>query len=94
MAVTVQRFQKAFPEFKETEYQLIQQKLNQAILRLNATVFGDFLDDSVMLLTAHLLAISPMGEKARLNKDMSDTIYNRELKQIKKEVTIGIGRNS
>ncbi len=94
MAVTVQRFQKAFPEFKGTEYQLVQQKLNHAILRLNATVFGTFLDDAVMLLTAHLLAISPMGEKVRLNKDMSDTIYNRELKQIKKEVTIGIGRNS
>lgn len=92
MTVTVQRFQKSFPDFKDTEYQLIQQKLDAAILRTNATTFGDLTDQAVMLLTAHLLSISPNGEKVRLVKTESDTIYSDELNRMRREATIGLGR--
>jgi hypothetical protein len=94
MAVTVQRFQKSFTEFKDTEMQLIQQKLDAAILRTNATTFGDLTDQAVMLLTAHLLAISPEGEKVRLVKTSSETIYSDELNRMRREATIGLGRTT
>ena len=92
MTVTPQRFRKAYTEFRETETGLIQQKLNQAVLRINSEAFGDLADEGVMLLTAHLLSISPEGEKVRLHKDTSKTIYSEELQRMRREVTAGLGR--
>lgn len=92
MAVTVQRFLKAYPDFKNTDYQLVEQKLNQAILRVDSDAFGDLEDEGVMLLTAHLLSISPNGEKARLIKDSNETIYHEEYRRLAREVTFGLGR--
>jgi hypothetical protein len=92
MAVTVHRFQKAYPEFKETEYALVQEKLNAAELRINGTVFGDLEDQAIMLQAAHLLSISPHGEKVRLQKDSHETIYSKELWKMKRDATLGLGR--
>lgn len=90
MAVTVHTFQLAYPEFRDTSYSLVQQKLDQARGRLNEAVFSDRWDEGVQLLAAHLLSISPQGEKSRFKT--GQTQYNRELTQLKKVVTVGIGR--
>lgn len=92
MTVTAQRFLKAFPEFKETELQLINQKIALATLRTNETVWDDLYEDGIMMLTAHLLSVSPMGEKSRMVKDDRDTMYWRELTRMRREVTAGYGR--
>ena len=55
--VTVQRFRKAYPEFKGTAEELIQQKLDHADERINDSVFGDNVSiRATMLLAAHLLS--------------------------------------
>lgn len=92
MTVSVPRFLNAYPEFRDTEYQLVEQRLNLATLRISTDAFGDLVDDGIMLLAAHLLSISPSGEKARLVKDETDTIYNRELTKMKIALTAGLGR--
>jgi hypothetical protein len=94
LAVTVQRFLKEYPEFKSTDYQLVEQKLNHAILRVDSGTFGDLEEEAVMLKTAHLLSISPSGEKTRLVKDSNKTIYEKEYRLLAKEATFGLGRNS
>ena len=94
MAVTVNRFLKSYPEFKRTSYSLIQQKMNQAVLRTGTDAWGDLHDEGVMLMTAHLLSVSPEGEKTRLHKYTAETIYLNELKKLRIEVTAGLGRNT
>ena len=92
MSVTVQRFLKEYPEFKSTDYQLIEQRLNHAALRVNSGTFGDLEEEGVMLMTAHLLSISPSGEKSRLVKESQQTMYLREYRRLAREVTFGLGR--
>jgi hypothetical protein len=94
MAVTVHRFLEEFPEFKNTEYAVVKRKLEAAILRTNSTTFGDLTDQGVMYLCAHLIAISPVGEKVRLKKDMFETMYSRARQRLVREATIGVGRNT
>jgi hypothetical protein len=91
MAVTVSRFKKAFPEFEKTQETLCLQKLDAAGRRIAATIWGDKAADGQMLLAAHLLAISPQGEKLRFNKKQIDA-YMLEWQQMKREVTMGAGR--
>ena len=92
MPVTAQRFLKAFPEFQETERQLIEQKIALATLRTDETAWGDLYDEGIMMLTAHLISVSPKGEKARLHKYSEQTIYWVELNRMRREVTVGYGR--
>lgn len=94
MTVNVRNFKAAYPEFNSAADASVQSKIAQATLRVNADVFGDLADQAVMLLTAHLLCISPSGEQARLKmKDRGD-FYEREFKMIKNSVTVGVGRVS
>jgi hypothetical protein len=92
MAVSVLKFQKAFPEFKDTDPDLVQEKLDAASLRTNEDVFSGNAVQAVMLLAAHLLSISPSGEMSRLRKENRVTMYWIELRQLKREMTMGHGR--
>ena len=92
--VTVERFLKAYPEFKDNcSKELIQQKLDHADLRVNDTIFGDGVDiRATMVYAAHLLAVSPNGERARLTKDRFDDIYLGEWRRMVRAATMGSGR--
>ncbi len=92
--VTVQRFRKAYPEFKETAEALVQQKLDHADERINDSVFGDNVSiRATMLLAAHLLAISPSGEQARIwVRGSQTTMYQAELNKLIGIYTFGSGR--
>lgn len=92
MAVTVQRFLKAFPTFKKSPKELVEQKLLAAGLRVEAATWGALADQGVMYLTAHLLSDSPDGEQARLKKENRVTMYLLEFQRMRKEVTLGLGR--
>ena len=92
MTVSVHRFLEEFPEFKNTEYAVVKRKLEAAILRTNATTFGDLVDQGVMYLCAHLIAISPTGEKVRLVKNSQETTYSIERRMLVRQATFGAGR--
>lgn len=90
--VTVSRFKKAFPEFEKTQETLCVQKLALAEKRINAGIWGDKAEEGQMLLAAHLLAMSPQGEKVRLKKNDREDGYLIEWKTMVREVTMGSGR--
>jgi len=92
MAVSVHRFRKAFPEFRDTSDELCEQKLSAAALRIAPSVWETQTDQGVMVLAAHLLSISPSGEKARLAADPQKTVYQIEWERMKREVAFGYGR--
>lgn len=90
--VSVGRFRLAYPEFRETSDSLIEQKIKQAEAFTSSTAYGERRVYAVMLQTAHLLALSPNGAKARLQKDKESTIYGKELKMMARKSTMGLGR--
>lgn len=92
MSVSVSRFLKAYPEFKRTEAELVEQNLTAAEGRIATAVWGDLATDGIMVLAAHLLSMSPEGEQARLKKENRATVYERTWVAMKREVTMGVGR--
>jgi hypothetical protein len=72
--VTRAAFLVRHPEFADAEAALVEAKLAEAERRTPSRVWGDLEDDGIASLAAHLLAISPNGQMARLvNKDGTTT---------------------
>jgi len=92
MSVSVQRFKKEFPEFKKTSDTIVEQKLASALGRISPTIWGTQADAGQMILTAHLLSISPSGEMARLKPENRKTLYKIEFDSMVREITMGAGR--
>ena len=82
MAVTVEQIRAEFPEFVRTNEGLISAKLADARAMLNETAFGETHDQAVKYMAAHLVALSPGGEFARLDpneqEDGARTLYERQ----------------
>lgn len=89
MAVTQAAFLASYPEFNPASTELLAAKLAAAELQVDADVWGGKADLAVMLTAAHLLAISPFGQRARLVSDAGKTTYEGELSRMKK--TVGFG---
>jgi hypothetical protein len=66
MAVTFDTFVASFPEFRPATPALVDAQIAKAVAQIDASVWGAKADLGVELLTAHLLAISPFGQQARL----------------------------
>lgn len=92
MTVSVDRFRLAYPEFRDTDAALIDQKIGAASVRTSAVSLGECYDQAVMLLTAHLLAMSPDGEQVRLKKENRVTNYLIELERLYRASAVGLGR--
>lgn len=92
MTVTIQRFLLAFPEFSDTRRSLINQKMIAASERIAADTWGELADQGQMYLMAHLLSVSPEGEQARLKKENRGTVYGIEYENLRRAVTVGLGR--
>ena len=98
MAMNAARFLQDYPEFKNTAAELIDKKIQSATKRINATVWADLTNEGIMILTAHLLSVSPEGDQSRLKpispagKENKVTIYQMEWERMKREVTLGVGR--
>lgn len=90
MAVTVSSFKARFPEFNNTDSDLVQSALDEALLQVNATVFDSKRDLGIQYLAAHILAVSPFGEPARLSDDSQSTIYYRRFQKLVNQVTVGL----
>lgn len=82
-------FVAGFPEFQDTNRELVTQKLNEAILQLDAPTFGTFFDSAVYLFTAQKLAKSPFGNAAKLVSKDGSTVYDAELELLRAAVVSG-----
>lgn len=93
MAVTADIIRDQFPELAKAAPELIESKLADAEALTAATISPDpaFRDQVVKYLTAHLIALSPRGEFARLDpkKEPSgaSTIYERHLIWLRQTVS-------
>lgn len=77
MTVTRASFLAAFPVYTNTPTGLIDARLAEAQRRVGP-LWGDLQDDGVSYLTAHLLAIDPMGESAARSNAMNGALnYGR-----------------
>ncbi len=79
MTVSAATFLVEFPEFGPTNTQrpgLIEAKLAHAQRFVSTRLWGDRYDRAVYLKAAHLLAMSPFGENARLSKTSPETVYS------------------
>lgn len=92
MALDVLAFRERFPEFRSQDSALIASCIEEASARLDASYFGTRIDSAVGQLAAHLIAVSPFGEFARLDPrkepDGCLTIYDRELKRMRCELLV------
>lgn len=80
--LTLEAFRDGFPEFKNAADSLVQTKLDEAHRHFEREVFGGRYLDAVGYLTAHKLALSPLGTNARLNKTSDETTYSVQLRDI------------
>lgn len=89
MSWTVDTFKAAMPEFEPTDDYVVEDALVEATRRTNSTVYNTKLDDARKWLTAHLIAIRPGAEQARLSKEIDITIYYKEFERVRNEMAFG-----
>lgn len=75
-------FQVRFPEFALTDVGAISAALADAATR-TGDVWGTKEDAAHGLLTAHILALSALGQQSRLESDKSETTYGKELRRMR-----------
>lgn len=78
MAHTATTFKARWSEFAPIDDATVTAALAEATESCNATDFAERFDEAVGLLAAHKLAISPMGQQARLESKEGDTTYRQE----------------
>ena len=90
MAVSVEQFRLEFPEFVNANEGLLAGKIADATAMLNASAFGTMHDQAIKYMAAHLVALSPNGEFARLDpneqNDGARTTYERQYLSIQRGV--------
>jgi hypothetical protein len=88
VAVTVESFKVAHPEFVNADDAQVEVALDDAILMCPESVWGNFTDQGVRLTTAQTLAQQPTAREMALNPDGS-TVYDKRLAQLKLTVASG-----
>lgn len=84
-------FLQAFPEFCNTDVSYIDAKLSEAGRRIDRTVWNaNLADDGQGNLCAHLLAISPYGNTAKMVAKDGTTTYGKEHKRLLGIATAGL----
>ena len=89
MAVDRAIFLARFPEFEPASPAMVEASLKEAIRNVDSTVFGTKTDDAVSWKCAHLLAISPFGQQARLISKDGETTYGKYFLELARSVTPG-----
>lgn len=67
-----------FPEFNTAPDQLVQSRLDQAALTIDVAVWGDRAGEGQAYLAAHLLALAPGGQFARMVSKTGETTYGKQ----------------
>ena len=90
MAVALADFRKRFPEFRTADDSLVLEVLEEAALEVDEGVWGKKADKGIAMLCAHRLAVSPMGQQARMvNKKDGTTTYGKQYREMLRQVTSG-----
>ncbi len=90
MAVSVESFLVSHPEFTPAGAELIQAKLDEAALEVDVALWGVRADTGIKLTAAHLLAVSPFGQQARLVAKNGSTTYSTRLIDLYKLAAGGV----
>lgn len=85
--MTLSAFRTKYPEFETAPDPLVTVFLNDAAEKLDASVWGTYLESAHGLLTADLLATSPNGQFARLDPNTADTTYSVKFDELRSAVT-------
>lgn len=85
--MTLVEFRATYPEFSTADDALVQRFLDSSAGELDSDTWGEYLHTGHGLLTAHMLAISPMGEFARLQSDKGQSTYGAEYEKRRYNVT-------
>lgn len=91
MAVSAAQLKARFPEFAKTEDSHVTEAIADAAARTDVNVWGDRYDVAVRQLAAHLLAISPWGQQAKLSAKDGSSTYLVEYERMVQEVAHGYG---
>ncbi len=87
--MTRTEFLTAFPEFRSADNELIDAHLSRAALSIGEA-FGTHADEAHGLLTAHMLALSPFGQNARLVSDKGESTYGTQYRTLSEQCASGI----
>lgn len=88
--LTLASFLEGYPEFQNAGSTLVESKLGEAALSINATVWGSKADQGHGLLTAHLLALSPYGQNARLSGPDGSSTWGDHFERLRWQVGCGL----
>ena len=80
-------FRATFTEFADATDALVSAKIAEALTRTPEDVWGADLEHGVLYLAAHLLALSPGGEKMRI--DSVTTLYGNTRAKLARSVASG-----
>ena len=79
-----------FPEFTSTPEALVNASIADAILQVDSDYYGTKADMAITYLAAHLIALNPLGEMARLDKKGEKTIYLLLFDKVKRSLGAGL----
>ncbi len=80
-------FRAKYPEYSTAPDDLVTLFLTDASEQLDVSVWGTYLDKGHGLLTAHLLAMAPNGQFARLDAEKGETTYGVTYKDLRQSLT-------
>lgn len=90
MAVTLTSFRTRYPEFEQAPDTLVQACIDDAEAIIDRNFFGTTKADiAVKAYAAHLIAINPLGEYARLDKKGEKTTYLLQYEKVTRTVPAG-----
>ncbi|MCK6585954.1 MAG: DUF4054 domain-containing protein [Polyangiaceae bacterium] len=89
MALDRATFRARFPEFNTADDAYVDAKLAEALLQIDASVWGTKADLGQGYLAAHLLAVSPFGQQARLSSKEGETTYHKVWASLRNSVASG-----
>ena len=89
MAVDLDSFLVRFPEFEPATEPMIREALGEASRNVDPDVFKEKTDDAIKWKAAHLLAITPFGQQARLVAKDGTTTYGKHFAKLVRSVTPG-----
>lgn len=87
---TATTFRASFPEFTSAQTAYIEAKLAEAARQIDQTLWGDKAIDGHGYLSAHLMALSPFGNTAKLVNADGSTTYDGHYQRLLRIVTSGI----
>jgi hypothetical protein len=88
--ISRERFLETYPEFLAAPPAMIDRALADALEHVDADTFGTRLDVAHGLATAHLLALSPYAQEARIAGDDARTTYSVQLDRMRGVAAIGM----